>query len=381
MPLTQRTHTSKCLRFFSARDNVDVHFAYICRAHAAFESRFGAALSTASAAVDGFDAAWARCAAAELHPHVQARLARMMPPPPSLSTAAAASSSPPCAAAAPHLPPDSPPQPLPASTLAELYPRERLRRMAGDGARGRDALAAKGAELGGALAALQRATEALFMAGPTCDVGALQARLAGGAAHAERAGAAAAALESDAAVRACACATRPQKKRKKRKGVACSVAPFSVLAFGVFLSAFFLSFALTRVRAAAQTVRRLVADASLLASDAAGVSAGAASSSSSSLSRAPLSAADACAALEPMHARHLATHLPVRTGKSPGAYTRVCLFACPPCLFACPPRSLTRHTLPLRTGARGCGRVPLRAAAARGRMQGRHDARRGGAAG
>jgi hypothetical protein len=68
---------------------------------------------------------------------------------------------------------------------------------------GRDALSAKGAELRDALSALQRATEALFMAGPACDVTALQARLAGGAAHAERAGEAAAALESDAAVRTC----------------------------------------------------------------------------------------------------------------------------------------------------------------------------------
>jgi hypothetical protein len=58
---------------FSARDNVDVHFAYICRAHAAFEARFGASLGAASSAVDGFDTAWAKCAAAELHPHVQVR--------------------------------------------------------------------------------------------------------------------------------------------------------------------------------------------------------------------------------------------------------------------------------------------------------------------
>jgi hypothetical protein len=61
---------------------------------------------------------------------------------------------------------------------------------------------------------------------------------------------------------------------------------------------------------AAQTVRRLVADASLLASHAAG--GGGIGDASAMSCNAPLSAADACAALEPMHARHLATHLPVR---------------------------------------------------------------------
>jgi hypothetical protein len=77
--------------------------------------------------------------------------------------------------------------------------------------------------------------------------------------------------------------------------------------------------------AAAQTVRRLVADASLLASHAAGSGIGGGISDASSLScNAPLSAADACAALEPMHARHLATHLPVREPKKSGSRACAC---------------------------------------------------------
>mmetsp|Transcript_8377 Transcript_8377/g.29388 ORF Transcript_8377/g.29388 Transcript_8377/m.29388 type:complete len:898 (-) Transcript_8377:273-2966(-) len=136
----------QALAIDSARENVDVHFAYICKAHAEFEQLNATRQSLQADLLGTFEQDMVRLRDTELHPAVQVGGQR---------------------------------------TLLDCVSEPKLRKWRDDCANSYEHFSRKVGDLSAMFTQLQNNVEELFMTGPDVDVGALEAKLEASHSHIE----------------------------------------------------------------------------------------------------------------------------------------------------------------------------------------------------
>jgi len=148
----------QALAIDSARENVDVHYAYISKLYTEFMARFEQLYQAHSGLLQSFEQDLSLLASIPLHPHIEASGLR---------------------------------------TLSDLLPEAKLRSWAGQCAEGHKQYCGKVEELTGVFQALQRDVEALFMTLPSVDLQALGRQIDEGQAWVEELGTLSQSLRKD----------------------------------------------------------------------------------------------------------------------------------------------------------------------------------------